>query len=648
MRLEQIHGPQDLKGLSLPALEALAEEIRQVILQTVAGTGGHLGPNLGTVELTLALHTVFNSPRDVILWDVSHQSYPHKLITGRRAGFARLRAADGVAGFTDPAESEHDYFHWGHASTSISAALGMARARDLKGEDHAVVAVIGDGAMTGGMAFEALNHAGHDKTKLIVVLNDNSMSIAANVGALAHYLAKIRTGPQYNRVKHEVRDLLKRIPLVGAQVFDWVDRLKEGVKHLLVEGMLFENLGFTYMGPIDGHNIAVLQQNLRAARAYPGPVLLHVVTTKGKGYAYAEEAGDRMHGGGPFDLKTGRRPPATVPTYSEVFGAAITEVAAADARVVAVTAAMPDGTGLGDFARRFPDRFFDVGIAEQHATTFCAGLARAGMRPVFAVYSTFLQRGYDQVMHDVCLQGLPVTFALDRAGLVEDGATHHGLFDVAYLRCLPGVVIMAPKDENELRHMLATALSHDGPAVLRYPRGKAQGVAMDANPTPLPIGRAERLRDGDAAAIVALGAMVAPALAAADLLAAEGIAVQVLNARCAKPLDAAALTAAARTGAVVTVEEAALTGGFGSAVLECLHDHGLNNVKLRRLGVPDDWVGHGAPQLYHEDFGLDAAGIARAVKDLIGARSGDQRRRRSGGRVVGLDDRAAAGSGHDD
>ncbi len=638
MRLQDLHGPEQLRGLSLQELRALGEEIRQVILETVARTGGHLAPNLGTVELTLALHTVFDSPRDKILWDVSHQSYPHKLLTGRLNQFHTLRQYQGIAGFTHPQESPHDHYHWGHASNSISAAVGMAKARDLKGDLSDVIAVIGDGALTGGMAYEALDHAGHDKTRVIVVVNDNSMSIAPNVGGISQFLARIRTGPGYQVVKHQTAEMLKHLPLVGHQALEMVDRWKDSVKHFFLPTMLFEDLGWTYLGPVDGHNIPALQEALRQARAAKEPVVVHVVTTKGKGVPYAEELPDKFHGGGPFDVATGKFLPGST-TYSEIFGNTMIKVARLDPRVVAITAAMPGGTALSKYAREFPRRFVDVGIAEQHGTTFAAGLAKEGLRPVFAVYSTFLQRAYDQVVHDVCIQNLPVVFAIDRGGLVEDGATHQGVFDIAYLRCIPQMVVGAPKDENELQHMLYTGVQYtDGPFALRYPRGTAQGVALDAELKELPIGQGEVLREGSDVAILALGVWAPVALKAAEALAAEGIQACVVNARWAKPLDTALVERVAReTGAVLTVEEAALAGGFGSAVLELLSDRGLHQVRTRRLGVPDEFVPHGKPKHFLVPMGLSPDGIARAARELVlSARSEVHRglRRRTAGRPL--------------
>jgi 1-deoxy-D-xylulose-5-phosphate synthase len=616
VHLKDLTGPEQLKVLSTQELTALGDEIRQVILETVARTGGHLAPNLGVVEMTLALHTVFDSPHDKILWDVSHQSYVHKLLTGRYYRFGTLRQYQGIAGFTDPHESIHDHFHWGHASTSISAAVGMAKARDLQGENHEVIAVIGDGALTGGMAYEALDHAGHDKTRLIVVLNDNSMSIAPNVGGISNYLARIRTGPSYQRVKHDMRDALKNIPFVGAQAFEFVDRLKEGVKHLLVDNMFFEDLGLTYIGPVDGHNLVGLQEAFRQARSYPGPTVVHVVTTKGKGVPYAEELPDKFHGGGPFDIKTGKTAPGSV-TYSEVFGNTLSKLARLDPRVVAITAAMPSGMGMTKFSREFPDRYFDVGIAEQHGITFAAGLAKSGMRPVFGVYSTFLQRAYDQVIHDVALQNLSVVLSLDRAGLVEDGATHQGVFDVTYLRAIPNMVVMAPKDENELQHMLYTGVNRDGPAALRYPRGKAIGVPMDEELHTLAIGKGELLLDGTDVTLVGLGTMVQTCLAAAEELAREGISAAVVNPRFIKPLDGDLLVRmACETGAVVTVEEAALAGGFGAAVLELYSEEGVP-ARVKRVGIPDAFVPHGDPKIYREQFGLTPVGVAAAARELV-------------------------------
>ncbi len=620
MRLEDLRAPQELKHASPQDLEELSQDIRQVILETVARNGGHLAPNLGVVELTLALHMEFDSPKDKILWDVSHQSYPHKLITGRLGRFDTLRQTGGIAGFTDPKESEHDHFHWGHASTSISAAVGLAKARDLTGQNHEVVAVIGDGALTGGLAYEALDHAGLDKTRVIVVLNDNRMSIAPNVGAISQLLTRIRTGRQYRGAKRTAARVLKHLPVIGNPLLDVIDRWKDATKRFFLPSMMFEDLGWTYIGPVDGHNIPAMLAALRQARALNEPVVVHVVTTKGKGVPYAEELPDKFHGGGPFDVETGKTLPAST-SYSEIFGQTMIKLAKADPRVVAVTAAMPGGTGLAKFAREFPTRFFDVGIAEQHATTFAAGLAKGGLRPVFAVYSTFLQRALDQVIHDVALQKLPVVFSIDRGGLVEDGATHQGVFDLAFLRMVPNLVLGAPKDENELRHMLYTGVQHDGgPFALRYPRGTAQGVTLDAHLRELPIGRAEVLREGRDVAILALGVWAPVAFRAAEQLADEGIDACVVNPRWVKPLDAALVERLAReTGALLVVEEAALAGGFGSAVLEALTNRGLEGVRVQRLGVPDEFVPQGRPQGHLKSFGLSQDGIAAATRQLVQA-----------------------------
>ncbi|MDI3256620.1 MAG: 1-deoxy-D-xylulose-5-phosphate synthase [Kyrpidia sp.] len=634
MLLDRVNGPRDLKTLSAAELRQLASEIRRFLIQQLSVTGGHFGPNLGVVELTLALHRVFDSPRDKIVWDVGHQAYVHKIVTGRKDRFPTLRQLGGMAGFPKRSESPHDAFGTGHASTSISAALGMAVARDLKGESHHVVAVIGDGAMTGGMAFEALNHAGHLGKRLIVVLNDNEMSIAENVGAMADYLSKLRTDRTYSKMKAEVEQLLKRIPSIGGKVARTLERAKDSVKYFWVPGMLFEELGFTYFGPVDGHDLGALTAMLERAKRCAEPVVLHVVTRKGKGYGRAEKAPDKLHSVTPFNPATGQTvksaKPAS-PSYTSVFGDAIVELAEQDPRIVAITAAMPGGTGLTKFAARFPDRFFDVGIAEQHAATLAAGLAASGMRPVFAVYSTFLQRAYDQVIHDICIQNLPVVFAVDRAGLVgADGETHQGVFDVAYLRVVPNMTVMMPKDENELRHMLFTALQQPGPVAVRYPRGEGRGVPLDEHWRTIPVGEWEVMRLGSApAALVALGPMVAVAEEAADLLAGEGIDLTLVNARFVKPLDRDLILRLAGEGcALVTVEEAALAGGLGSAVLEVLAAHGLSGAQVRCVGVPDQFVPHGSRGECLRLVGLTAERVAEVVKDAL--RTGRMFRDRAG------------------
>ncbi len=622
--LSTINSPADLRSLDMAALKQLAAEIRQEIIETVSKNGGHLAPNLGVVELTLALHRVFQTPRDKIIWDVGHQCYVHKLITGRRPYFHTLRQFGGISGFPRPQESEHDAFGTGHSSTSISAALGLALARDLRGENHSVVAVIGDGAMTGGMAFEALNHAGHHKTSLIVVLNDNEMSIAPNVGGLAKYLGRLRTDPMYSKGKEELEQLLKRIPAIGPRVVKVVERVKDSLKYLVVPGMFFEELGFIYLGPIDGHNIQAMINVFQQAKATRGPVLIHVLTRKGRGYPPAEKNADKFHGVGPFEIETGEiiKKPGQPPSYTEVFGRTLVELGRRDKRIVAITAAMPSGTGLDHFADAFPERFYDVGIAEQHAVTLGAGLAAGGLKPVVAIYSTFLQRAYDQVLHDVCLQNLPVTFALDRAGLVgEDGATHHGVFDFAYLRSIPNLIIMAPGDENELRQMLKTALDYPGPAVLRYPRSAGTGCPLDEEILSLPVGKARVLREGDDITLLAVGTMVSLAGEAASLLEQQGIYATVINARFVKPLDEECITRhALRTRRVVTVEEHVLQGGFGSAVLELLGDRGLRNVQVIRLGIPDEFIQHGSRAVLLARCGLTVDGLVNAVLNALGAR----------------------------
>ena len=537
--LETINSPADVKALSLDELKQLAEEIRQFLISVISKTGGHLAPNLGVVELSLALHRVFSTPEDKIVFDVGHQSYIHKIVTGRREQFPTLRQYGGLSGFPKRSESEHDAFGTGHSSTSISAALGMAVARDLQGKDYNVVAVIGDGSMTGGMAFEALNNAGTLHKKMIVVLNDNEMSISKNVGAMSEYLYQLRSGETYNKIKHDIEGWLKNMEF-GTDVLKAIRRLKGSVKYLMVPTSIFEELGFTYLGPVDGHDLQGLTEVLQAAKKIDGPVLVHVLTKKGKGYKPAEESPNKFHGTGPFEIATGKKianPNAPI-TYTEVFGKTLTELANEDKEIIGITAAMPDGTGMSTFAKAHPERFFDVGIAEQHAVTSAAGAAAAGMKPVAAIYSTFLQRAYDSVLHDICMQKLHVTLCLDRAGLVgDDGYTHHGVFDYAYLRSMPEMTIMAPKDENELRHMLKTAVDYDGPVSVRYPRGSGVGVSIAEPMHSLPIGKAEVLREGKDVCLWAIGSMVQSALQAADKLAEQGISAGVVNMRFAKPLD---------------------------------------------------------------------------------------------------------------
>jgi 1-deoxy-D-xylulose-5-phosphate synthase len=625
--LDRIEGPADLKRLAVEDLPRLCEEIRGVIIQTCARTGGHLGSSLGAVELNVALHYVFDSPTDRLVWDVGHQAYAHKLLTGRRERFRTLRTAGGLAGFPERAESEHDAFGVGHASTAVSAALGMVEGRRLIGAAGKVVALVGDGALTGGIAFEGLNQAGYLKRDLLVVLNDNDMSISPNVGAVSEWLSKRLASPPAARLKGMVKQALREIPH-GHETIEVLRRGLDAAKALFTPGMLFEALGFEYVGPVDGHDVARLVETLRGLAALQVPVLLHALTTKGKGYAPAEaDAATRGHALSFFDPKTGK-PAATssgaTPPYTEVFAEALCAEMEGDARVVAITAAMLEGTGLKRCKRRFPDRTYDVGIAEQHAVTFAAGLACEGLRPVVAIYSTFLQRAYDQLIHDVALQKLPVTFALDRGGLVgADGKTHQGAFDLAYLRAVPGLVVMAPSDDNELRHMLRTALGLGGPAALRFPRRAAAGVAPEA-PRSLEVGRARWLRPGGLrpdVVIAAAGTPAREALAAAALLAREGIDAAVLDARFVKPLDAELIcTAASAAGRLVTVEEAALAGGFGSACLEALADRGVRDVRVARLGLPDAFVTHGDAGKQLASLGIDAAGIAAAARGIVDAR----------------------------
>ncbi|MBC7082218.1 MAG: 1-deoxy-D-xylulose-5-phosphate synthase [Firmicutes bacterium] len=631
--LDSLDLPQDLKRLSPQDLDQLASEIREEIIQTVAKTGGHLAPSLGAVDLAIALHAVLDSPRDKIIWDVGHQAYAHKILTGRHAVFGSLRQFGGISGFPRRDESPHDAFNTGHSSTSISAALGMAKARDLKGEDFTVVAVIGDGSLTGGMAFEALNHAGHLKTDLIVVLNDNEMSISPNVGALASYLARLRTEPRLLKLRQDIERMLEGIPRIGKELAESVRRLKGSVKYLVVPGMLFENLGFTYLGPLDGHDIPSIMRTVEDARAKGGPVLIHVVTKKGRGYAPAEADPRKFHGVGGFDVASGElsRSPGP-PTYTQVFGETVARLAAGDPRIVAITAAMPDGTGLDIFGRLHPERFFDVGIAEQHAVTLAAGFASQGLIPVAAIYSTFLQRAYDQIVHDVALQGLHVVFAVDRAGLVgEDGPTHHGAFDLAYLRSVPGMTVMSPADEEELVAMLSAALAMDGPVAVRYPRSQGWGQAALRPASPIEHGRGVLVRDGDDVAIVAIGSMVHPSLQAAVLLERKGIRAAVVNARFAKPLDEDLLfEVAGRCGRVVVVEEGTPVGGFGSAVAETLARRGRGGhaIALRHLALPDAFVQHGSREALLAACGLTPSHIARAAVDLCEAAGTDATRKR--------------------
>jgi 1-deoxy-D-xylulose-5-phosphate synthase len=618
--LSTISSPANLRGRTWAELDQLAAEIRAELIRVVSVNGGHLGANLGTVELTIALHVAFNSPKDMLVWDVGHQAYIHKLLTGRLDRFPTIRKEGGISGFLSRDESEHDQFGAGHASTSISAALGMAVAQvhKPKAEQGRAVAIIGDGALTGGMAFEGLNNAGHLNLPFIVVLNDNEMSIAPNVGALSKYLDKVRTDKTYNRAKDELAAMTARLPQ-GELLVELGKRMKDSLKEFVYHAMIWEELGFTYIGPIDGHDIRDMVDAFKQAAQVEGPVFVHVITQKGKGYALTENDGERGHAVS-APVKPGSGP--TAPKYQDVFAKALIELAAEDERILAITAAMPTGTSLNKFAQVYPDRCFDVGIAEQHAVTFAAGLATQGMKPVCAIYSTFLQRAYDQIIHDVAVQRLPVVFCLDRAGFAgDDGRTHHGAYDLTYLRPIPGMVIMAPKDENELRHMMKTAFTvEDAPVAIRYARGAGTGASTDEPMHVLPIGRGELLREGTDVAILAAGSMVLPALGAADLLAAEGFKPAVVNARFVKPLDEALILEQARAcGAIVTVEESSVVGGFGSAVLELLAREGVT-IPVRTLGIPDRFFEHASQGRLRELSGLAPTSIADAARTVIAAR----------------------------
>lgn len=603
-----MNDPKDLKCLNEEQLLKLAAEIRAFLVETISQTGGHFGANLGVVELTLALHKVFDSPRDRLVWDVGHQAYIHKILTGRRSEFGSLRKYRGLAGFPKRSESIHDPFGVGHASTSISAALGMAVARDIAGDNYHVVAVIGDGALTGGMAMEALNHAGHLKRNLLVILNDNEMSIAENVGAMSQYLTRLRSDPTYSWAKSEIEQTLKKLPAIGPKLTKTLERIKDSMRNFIVPGHLFEEFGFKYLGPVDGHDLPCLLRTLEDAKRLQGPVLLHLVTQKGKGYASAESAPDKFHA---WPSASPKGPPS----YTTVFANTLIELAKEDARIVAVTAAMPSGTGLHKFQEVFPNRCFDVGIAEQHATTFCAGLATAGMRPVFAVYSTFLQRAYDQVIHDICIQKLPVVFAIDRAGIVgPDGETHQGAFDISYLRTVPNLTIMMPKDENELRHMLKTAFTMDGPVAVRYPRADGLGVAMDEQLQTLPIGQAEIIQNGTDVVLFAFGPMVQVAMEAANMLMdGYGVLATVVNLRFAKPIDTELILRLAKPGVpILTLEEGALAGGIGSAILEVLAEHGIQT-NVYRKGMPDRFIEHGSRNELLKDIHLTPEDVVQDV-----------------------------------
>jgi 1-deoxy-D-xylulose-5-phosphate synthase len=624
--LETIDSPDDLKQIDRLDLPQLAQEIRQTIIEVVAKNGGHLAPSLGTVELAIALHYVFDTPHDKIIWDVGHQSYAHKLLTGRRDVFGSIRQHQGISGFTRVSESPYDAFTTGHSSTSISAALGITAAKQLKDERSKVIAVIGDGSMTAGLAYEGLNQAGdtHKDKDLIVILNDNDMSISPNVGALSSFLSRTFSAKRLQDMRREIGDFLKSLPRIGDDMYQLAKRSEESFKAFVTPGMLFEAFNFEYFGPINGHKLNHLINILQNIKVLEEPVLLHVITKKGKGYAPAERNPVHFHGCGKFEVATGECFAAldTPPTYTKVFGDTMVELAREDQRIVAVTAAMPEGTGLSGFAEAFPKRFFDVGIAEQHGVTFAAGLASEGLKPVVAIYSTFLQRAFDQIVHDVCIESHPVIFAIDRGGIVgEDGATHHGLFDLSFLRCLPNMVVMSPKDENELRHMLKTAIQHPGPIALRYPRGTGTGVPFDDKTAPIEVGKAELVCEGqtpDDLLIIAIGRTVEEALKARRILNDEhDLTVAVINARFVKPLDIDLIGSyAARIPYIITVEENTLPGGFGSAVMEALSDANISGFKMKRLGIADVFVDHGPQKLLRRLYGVDADAIVDAALKL--------------------------------
>lgn len=617
MFLEKIQSPSDIKHLSTQELKELAYEIRERLIKVTAATGGHLAPNLGVVELTLAMHYVFDSPKDKFIWDVGHQAYVHKLLTGRNERFDSLRQFGGISGFPKRKESVHDLFGVGHASTSISSATGFAIARDLKGEAGEVVAVIGDGALTGGMVYEALNHAGHLGLNMTVILNDNDMSIDNSVGSMSKYLTKVRTEPGYTKAKHELEGFLKKIPTVGNKVFDVAERFKDSFRNALVPGAFFEELGFKYFGPINGHKLPELISVLENSKTFDRPVLIHVITTKGKGYLPAENRPDKFHGTGAFDIKTGEQlAKKKAVSYTDVFAKTLITLGEQDRDVVGITAAMGSGTGIDKFSSVFPDRAFDVGIAEEHAVTMAASLALEGMKPFVAIYSTFLQRSFDQLIHDVALQSSPVVFALDRGGLVgEDGPTHHGVFDYSYLRMIPNMTVMAPKDENELQHMLYSAMTYGCPVAVRYPRGAGKGAFLESTFQKFEYGRAEVLNYGEDVLLIAVGSMVYPAVNIAKKLEEEGNSVCVINARFVKPLDKDLLLEKIRDCKYIfTLEENVLAGGFGSAVLEMMTENALFDKKVRCIGIPDEFVTQGSVDILKEQLNLDEEGILEQIK----------------------------------
>ena len=617
--LDSVNTPEDLKKLSVDKLPILADEIRELIIDSVSKTGGHLASSLGTVELTIALHYIFDTPDDKIVWDVGHQTYAHKILTGRKDALRTMRTLEGISGFPKRNESPYDTFDVGHSSTSISAALGMAQALCLKGHKNKTIAVIGDGSLMAGMAFEGLNYAGHIKKDVIVVLNDNEMSISPNVGAMSSSLSHLISGHTYNKFRDELKNILVKIPGIGEPIAKLARQSEWFFKSLFIPGLIFDELGFKYIGPVLGHRLDLLLEDLRNIKDLKGPILLHVVTKKGKGYPPAEKDPTYFHGVGPFDKTTGKSENKKGPlSYTEVFGNTLAQIAEEDQRIVAITAGMTSGTGLDSFENKFPKRFFDVGIAEQHAITFAAGMATEGLRPVAAIYSTFLQRSYDQILHDVCLQNLPVIFMLDRAGIVgEDGPTHHGLFDLSYLRPMPNLVFMAPKDENELSHMIHAAFSISHPVAIRYPRGKGLGVPLDQEVKEIPVGKAEIIKQGEDAAIFAIGSTVYPAIEASEMLEKEGIKCSVINSRFIKPIDKdCVLEFAEKTKRIITVEENVIQGGFGSAILEEIQDLD-KDLNIINLGIPDTFVEHGPQNVLRAKYQIDAQGIYNTVKKML-------------------------------
>ena len=620
--LDRVNVPADIRNLSVSELKGLCGDVRNFLIDVVSKTGGHLGAGLGSVELAVALHFVFDTPYDKLVWDVGHQAYPHKILTGRKDRLHTIRQKGGLSGFLKRTESEYDTFGAGHASTAISASLGMVAARERTGENYKVVAIVGDGSMTGGMAYEGMNNAGILKKDMIVVLNDNNMSIAPNVWAISNYFTQLISNPSYNRIKSNVYNFTGRLDVWGDRLRRVASRLEEGIKVVVTPGMLFEALGFRYFGPINGHNVTQLVEIFRHVKDYRGPILVHVNTQKGKGYKPAEDDVQRLHGVTPFDKITGISPKKTeaAPAYTKVFGSALVELARQNARVVGITAAMPDGTGLDQLQRDLPERFFDVGIAEQHAVTFAAGLATQGCIPVAAIYSTFLQRAFDQIIHDVALQHLHVVFVLDRAGLVgADGPTHHGAFDLTYLRLIPGMVVMAPKDENELRDMLYTAVMYEGgPIALRYPRGTGSGVVPKSGFDVIPIGKSETVRAGHDIALLGIGSMVSHALKAAEVLQRWGISAEVVNMRFVKPIDRDLLDRLAeRFTRLITIEDNVITGGLGSAVAEYYASKGSHQIHLKIHGIPDRFIDHGSPAELYKDLGLDPQGIADLAREFL-------------------------------